>query len=85
MPMLTKYDRLLASDYAVKYALFRNPKFFNFDDLGGDCTNFCSQCLLAGSNNIMNKEYMSEKDYVVVSTDKGLEKRENVDNISEIW
>jgi len=29
------------------------PKYFNFDKLGGDCTNFASQVLFAGSN-VMN-------------------------------
>ena len=33
--------------------LNRNPKYFNFDKLGGDCTNFVSQCIFAGCN-LMN-------------------------------
>ena len=32
-------------DYAQKWALSRNPAYYNFDDIGGDCTNFVSQCL----------------------------------------
>ena len=43
------YDRLSAVNYAKKWALSRNPKFFNFDTLGGDCTNFVSQCVFAGA------------------------------------
>ncbi len=35
-------------DYAQKWALSRNPAYYNFDDIGGDCTNFVSQCLYAG-------------------------------------
>lgn len=35
------------------WAYGRNPKFYDFDNLGGDCTNFVSQCLYAGSN-VMN-------------------------------
>ena len=27
----------------------RNPAYYNFDAIGGDCTNFVSQCLFAGS------------------------------------
>ncbi len=42
------YNRNSAVSYAVKWALARNPLFYNFDDLGGDCTNFASQCILAG-------------------------------------
>ena len=46
--MIIPYHRSLAVDYATKWALTKNPRFFNFDKLGGDCTNFVSQCLLAG-------------------------------------
>lgn len=43
------YNRNLAVTYAKKWALSRNPKYYNFDPVGGDCTNFISQCLYAGS------------------------------------
>lgn len=48
-----KYYRIKAKEYAKKWAYGRNPKYYNFDSLGGDCTNFVSQCIYAGSN-IMN-------------------------------
>lgn len=52
--MLQKeYDRLSAVQYAHKWAYTRNPKYYNFDLLGGDCTNFISQCIFVGSK-IMN-------------------------------
>ena len=35
--------------YAKKWALSRNSKYYNFDNLGGDCTNFISQCIFEGS------------------------------------
>ena len=48
--ILTKpYDRTRAVTYAETWALGRNPLFLNFAGRGGDCTNFTSQCLLAGS------------------------------------
>ena len=48
--ILTKpYDRERAVTYAETWALRRNPLFLNFGGRGGDCTNFTSQCLLAGS------------------------------------
>ena len=47
------YDRNAAVAYARKWAFSRNPQYFNFDRLGGDCTNFASQCLFAGSG-VMN-------------------------------
>ena len=40
-------------EYARKWAYGRNPAYFDFSDIGGDCTNFASQCLYAGSG-IMN-------------------------------
>ncbi len=43
------YDRASAVSYAKKWALSRNPRYYNFDPVGGDCTSFISQCLYAGS------------------------------------
>lgn len=43
------YDRTRAVAYARRYAFSRNPLFYNFTGIGGDCTNFVSQALLAGS------------------------------------
>ena len=43
------YDRERAVSYARRYAFSRNPLFYNFTEIGGDCTNFVSQALLAGS------------------------------------
>ncbi|MDR1003315.1 MAG: amidase domain-containing protein [Oscillospiraceae bacterium] len=42
------YDRQKAVQYARKWALKRNPAYANFNSMGGDCTNFISQCLFAG-------------------------------------
>ena len=46
---LYPYNRQAAVAYAHRWAYHRNPDFYNFDELGGDCTNFASQCLYAGS------------------------------------
>lgn len=43
------YNRERAVEYARKWALSRNPLFYDFTGGGGNCTNFVSQCLLAGS------------------------------------
>lgn len=43
-----RYNRENAVKYALKWALGRNPTYYNYDYLGGDCTNFISQCLYAG-------------------------------------
>lgn len=50
---LRQYDRQAAVAYAKKWAYARNPAFYNFDRLGGDCTNFASQCIYAGAG-VMN-------------------------------
>ena len=50
---LRPYDRQAAVEYAHRWAYHRNPDFYNFDELGGDCTNFASQCLYAGAG-VMN-------------------------------
>lgn len=50
---LTAYDREAAVAYARKWALSRNPSYYDYEKLGGDCTNFVSQCLYAGSG-VMN-------------------------------
>lgn len=42
------YDREKAIAYADQWALKRNPSYLDFSNLGGDCTNFASQCLFAG-------------------------------------
>lgn len=47
------YDRDAAVAYARRWALSRNPVYYDFQELGGDCTNFASQCLFAGAG-IMN-------------------------------
>ena len=43
------YNRARAVEYARRWALSRNPLFINFAGRGGDCTNFVSQCIYAGS------------------------------------
>lgn len=47
------YDAKAAVSYAHKWSFARNPSYLDFSELGGDCTNFVSQCLYAGSR-IMN-------------------------------
>lgn len=47
------YDRNAAVAYANKWALGRNPAYYDFQKLGGDCTNFASQCIYAGAD-VMN-------------------------------
>ncbi len=45
---IEKYNRSDAISYARRYAFNYNPAYYDFSHLGGDCTNFCSQCLYAG-------------------------------------
>ena len=52
-PVILPYNRRAAVAYAHRWAFGRNPAFFDFEELGGDCTNFASQCLYAGTG-VMN-------------------------------
>lgn len=49
MLVIKPYDRNRAVEYARRWALDRNPLFFDFTGRGGNCTNFVSQAVLAGS------------------------------------
>lgn len=42
-----------AVDYAQQWAYGRNPAYGDFSAMGGDCTNFVSQCIFAGCG-VMN-------------------------------
>ena len=66
--LITKpYQNVRAVEYARTWALSRNPLFTDFTGRGGNCTNFVSQCVLAGSC-VMNRTpdfgwyYVSEAD-----------------------
>ncbi len=48
------FDRIKALECADQWALARNQQYLNFHGLGGDCTNFASQCVLAGSGGVEN-------------------------------
>ncbi|HHV98229.1 MAG TPA: amidase domain-containing protein [Clostridiaceae bacterium] len=47
------YNRGKAVEYAHRWAFGRNPAYYDFEKIGGDCTNFASQCIYAGSG-VMN-------------------------------
>lgn len=47
------YNRFAAVAYARAWATSRNPAYYNFEEIGGDCTNFASQCIYAGAR-VMN-------------------------------
>ena len=53
MPPIIPYNRAVAVAYAHRWAFGRNPKFYDYEEIGGDCTNFASQCLYAGTG-VMN-------------------------------
>lgn len=50
---MKEYNRRKVVEYAKKWAYSRNPNYYNFDPVGGDCTSFVSQCIYAGSG-VMN-------------------------------
>lgn len=47
------YNRANVLSYAKKWSFDRNPKYYDYDSIGGDCTNFVSQCIFSGCG-IMN-------------------------------
>lgn len=51
--IVVDYNREAALAYAKKWAFLRNPAFYDFSKIGGDCTNFASQCIYAGAG-VMN-------------------------------
>ena len=53
MPQIFSYQRADAVAYAKKWAMGRNPAYYDFSAIGGDCTNFASQCIFAGAG-VMN-------------------------------
>ena len=62
--MFFEYDRVAAVEYARKWALSRNHQFKDYEQLGGNCTNYISQCINAGGipmdsdgNNVMKEWY----------------------------
>lgn len=53
-----EYNRKKAIEYAKKWAYKRNPRYYNFDSVGGDCTSFISQCIYAGAGTMNYKKYI---------------------------
>ena len=47
------YNRRAAVNYANRWALSRNPVYYDYSNIGGDCTNFASQTVYAGTG-VMN-------------------------------
>ena len=52
------YNRQKVYEYAKKWAYGRNSKYYNYDLIGGDCTNFVSQCIYAGCGQMNYDRYM---------------------------
>ena len=60
------YNRNNTVEYAKRWALSRNPKYLDFHEIGGDCTNFASQCIYAGAE-LMN--YRNDFGWYYISPD----------------
>ena len=61
-----QYNRNNTIEYAKKWAMNRNPAYYDFDGVGGDCTNFASQCLFAGCD-VMN--YTKDTGWYYINSD----------------
>ena len=53
-----EYNPIKAVEYATKWAYKRNPRYYNFDSVGGDCTSFISQCIYAGASTMNYKKHI---------------------------
>lgn len=58
------YNREKVIEYAKKWAYNRNSQYYDFDNVGGDCTSFASQCIYAGAK-IMN--YLKKNGWYYIS------------------
>lgn len=72
------YNRQKAVEYAHKWAFQRNPKYLDFEKYGGDCTNYASQVLYAGSG-VMN--YTPTYGWFYISSGKRTASWTGVDNL----
>lgn len=83
-----EYNREKALSYAGEWAMSRNPAYYNFDGIGGDCTNFASQCLYAGVG-VMNYKrdvgwyYVSPSDRAAAWTEANYFRRFMLSNRGE--
>lgn len=64
---MSNYNRQKVLNYAHRWALSRNPEYYDFDKIGGDCTNFVSQSIYAGSGK-MNYEKLFGWYYMDINT-----------------
>lgn len=66
------YNSTGAANYALKWALDRNPNYANFDGSGGDCTNFVSQCMDEGGglSEHFGTAYSTNSWYYTTSTNR---------------
>lgn len=61
------YNREKALAYARKWAFDRNSAYYDFSAIGGDCTNFISQCLYAGCGSM---NYRLDTGWYYISSSK---------------
>lgn len=52
-----QYNRQKCVQYANQWALSRNPSYYDYEKIGGDCTNFASQCIYAGCGEMNPKSW----------------------------
>jgi len=57
------YDGDTSADYAYEFGKKSTSPFYDFKDLGGDCTNFASQAILAGMTGITEPSDLKPKRY----------------------
>jgi len=56
-PGNSEYSRTKAAQYIYKYTITPNSAYYDFTNIGGDCTNFVSQVLAAGGMSMTHPVY----------------------------
>lgn len=83
----TTYDilnRTAAVEYANTYYVNYNPNYPNLHYLGGDCTNFASQCLVAGGK-VMDDAWRCVRRNNIYNTPASVAQLEESWSITNSW
>jgi len=76
----SSYDYENAVSYAYDWWDGYNPNYSNWNEYGGDCANFVSQCLYAGGEPMIGTDRTSSKSWFSRTTN-----RDELSKLSDTW